>query len=797
MKKSLNGGTDKIQNDINRKQKDEVETEKKMKYLIETTEKISISENLEKLKNRNAERRRTQLIPEIISTKSDRVLFENESQDVENTIIDDLFFSNVPFSDSEEIHFEYEDKVSPPFGILPGWHWNSEKLEYYLSSKVGRIRRKLYISPRVFGGLKDHPHQYDGVRWMWNRFKRSEGGILADDMGLGKTVQICVFLGGLFRSEIVTFILIILPASLMIQWKEELEKWCPKVPKYIYHGVQRVRDESLQSLYINGNGGVLITTFETFRNEKNKLESINLERVQCRYIRTRAGVKTTPNEYLKEQFNQNENIKKGFRIPWDLVIVDEAHKLKNNKTKLFKDFQSLDSYCNILCTGTPFQNKLVELWSLIQCVKPNLLGKTVKVFNHNYMRFISRLGNKESSEIERKEAEMAIKRLKCTIKPFILRRTKQQLALEKKSIDKKEPECLSRINKFDLVLWHSLSREQSESYQEVLDSRLIKRLLDSSDEYSQGKKNNGDLLEAFNLLLKICKHPLLSLGLELQSWRNLLENKQLHEEEPAVRIDAYQDSIETKNCKFDNILNSVSRLPQLNVDLLRNQSSKLQILEIIIPQLIEPSENKVLIFSESLLMLDLIELTILTPNNLDWERLEGRQSLDQRNNNIQSFNNKKEKKILLLSKHVGSTGLNLTKANRVILVEPHWNPTQDEQAISRAYRIGQKRDVIVYRLIAAGTIEDWKFRLQLHKAGFTKTFLGEASQEIAFSKEELKCLFSQSELESEDIQEIIFKFNLNDRHFQVIKKDLKEENIANLEHLIMAYLDFENIQKLE
>lgn len=101
------------------------------------------------------------------------------------------------------------------------------------------------------------------------------------------------------------------------------------------------------------------------------------------------------------------------------------------------------------------------------------------------------------------------------------------------------------------------------------------------------------------------------------------------------------------------------------------------------------------------------------------------------------------------------------------------------------------------RLIAAGTIEDWKFRLQLHKTGLARSFLKGASREVSFTNEELKCLFSHHEIDSSDIQEVIFKFNVNDRHYEALRNDVREDCIREMEPLVMAYLDFENIQRFE
>ncbi|KAJ1609896.1 hypothetical protein OIY81_2207 [Cryptosporidium canis] len=808
--------------------------ESSLNDLIERIEKVKISDNIKirekRIESRNGERRRTKLLDgaDIVgdSEATKNANGEEEELDsVESLLMDERFFSNVPISDSEgksenSVDPEEDDYVEPPYELYPGWCWNSKKKEFCLRSNSGRIRRKMYVSPKVYGNLRDHPHQYDGVRWMWSRFRRSEGGILADEMGLGKTIQVCVFIGALYRSEIASFMLVILPASLMSQWVEELDKWCPKIPKFTYHGASNARDCALKGLYSSERGGILITTFETFRNDVHKLSGVDLRMTRCLHVRNPQGIKVTPKDYLME-ISQSKDPERSHNIPWDIVIVDEAHKLKNCKTKIFKDTQTLKSYCKILCTGTPFQNRLAELWSLIQCVKPNLLGKNIKAFNHNYARHITNLNNEKILDREKKSSEKSINQLKHMIRPFILRRTKQMVSQARNSevstASQETPDSISTIGKYDIVLWHSLSKDQSESYTEILDSHMVSSIIHSCS-VSQSKQKSGAVLEAIICLLKVCKHPLLLLRPEFQTWRALLEEKdpvptdgrQRDEEDEVVEVEAgVEEELNPdltdpprreavyKPPGQELMFSFASRLPQLNIELLREQSAKLKILNILIPRILESRDNKVLLFSESLFMLDLVELTVLAPNNIGWERLEGKQSLDERSSSIDSFNTDKEKRVLLLSKHIGATGLNLTTANRVILLEPHWNPTQDEQAIGRAYRIGQKRDVIVYRLIAAGTLEDCKFRLQLHKSGLANSFLKGAKQGVTFTHEELKHLFSHYDVDSSDIHEVVFKCSVNDKHYEILKDDIGKDCIRDLEPFVMAYLDFENIQKIE
>ncbi|KAH7648273.1 hypothetical protein FG379_000197 [Cryptosporidium bovis] len=641
------------------------EVESKIEDIIEQIESVTISDKqIKKSKEINEknvssfekEVRRTKLITGDFQTgveeksKSEIINPCDYNFQVIDSLNNDTFFSVVPISNSNYADSEgNENNVEPPQEPYKGWYWNSEKMEYYLPSNSGRIKRRMYVSPKVFCKLKDHEYQYDGIRWLWDRFRNSEGGILADEMGLGKTVQVCVFLGGLFRSEIINFILIILPPSLISQWVNELDTWCPKIPKYIYHGSNNVRNSSLSELYKSKMGGILITTFETIRNDIEMLDSINIKKTECNYIRNKEGIKVSRNEYIRDLAESSES---EFNIPWDIVVIDEAHKLKNNKTKLFRDVQNLKSYSNILCTGTPFQNRLTELWSLIQCVKPNLLGKNIKSFKSNYGVLIEKTNNKNIMISEMKSREMAMNHLKNVIKPYILRRNKKLVSsiftvgIEN---DENNDRDTSKISKFDIVLWHSMSVEQLNAYEDVLDSQLVNNVLNDDLIF---KKNNGAVLQTINLLLNVCRHPLLVLKSELQTWRYLLEKNNNNRLEIKEQIDCdFADNSDSYVNKDNNasktdydeeieyIFSSVLSLPQISVELIRKQSTKLQILSLLVPQVVS-TNKKLLIFTESLLMMDLIELTILIPNNVNWERLEGKQTLEQRKKSIHNFNNK-------------------------------------------------------------------------------------------------------------------------------------------------------------
>ncbi|OII78242.1 SNF2 family N-terminal domain-containing protein [Cryptosporidium andersoni] len=720
--------------------------------------------------------------------------------------IDDLFFSTIPLSKTSTIdNYSLNTSNKPPCLLVNGWYWSPEKSEYFLASHSGRLKRKLYVSPKIYCKMKDYPHEYDGIRWLWERVRQGEGGILADEMGLGKTVQISCFIGALFRSELANFFLIILPVSLIQQWKEELNIWCPKIPVFIYHGSTKDRELALEELYNCGHGGILITTYDTLRHDESKLKSIPLNLTKCQFFRNFDGLKISLEQYTLE-IKQNQKIVKDknigslkdmqtprniLEIPWDIVVVDEAHKLKNNKTKLFETIYRIQSHSKILCTGTPVQNRLSELWSLIQCVKPGLLGNTLQSFNNKYCRYLNKLGDKDLTIEEKTLCQSVINNLCNTTKPYILRRTKKIIDQKNETINKLNISdkyniyqasiyLKGEIKKYDIALWHNLSAEQSSIYLEVLDSCIVRNILEFRE---LSAKENSRILEIISILLKICKHPAFVLQDQFQIWRTLLKDNNY------LRCELQEQKV-----KINNLISPSSiayNLIQTDINLLREQSMKLQILWVLVPALTARG-HKILIFSESLDMLNLIELTILSPKQIKWIKLEGKVPKKQRISSIRSFNEQKDILVLLLSKQIGSIGLNLTTADRIIIVDPHWNPAQDDQAIGRAFRIGQKEDVVVYRLISSGAIEDWKFRLQIHKAGIAHFFLHGQKQKVVFTSEELAFIFSYFRPDSCETQNILSSISSDTDYYEKLKEDLGDE-VTKLEPMVIGYLDCANI----
>merc|ERR1719253_395320 len=182
-----------------------------------------------------------------------------------------------------------------------------------------------------------------------------------------------------------------------------------------------------------------------------------------------------------------------------------------------------------------------------------------------------------------------------------------------------------------------------------------------------------------------------------------------------------------------------------SAEALLNQSAKLQCLSELIPSLTKRG-YRMLVFSQSVKMLDLIQILILKPNGIRCLRIDGQTDPMSRADKVAKFNNQRDRfQCMLLTTNVGGVGLNLTSADRVILVDPAWNPATDAQAVDRAFRIGQAKEVRVYRLVMSGMIEDKMFRLQVFKMGLTRTALESSQTHNYFTAREIRALFEWTE----------------------------------------------------
>jgi SNF2 family DNA or RNA helicase len=295
-------------------------------------------------------------------------------------------------------------------------------------------------------------------------------------------------------------------------------------------------------------------------------------------------------------------------------------------------------------------------------------------------------------------------------------------------------------NKTDVVLWLNLTQAQQELYNLYLGSDLMRNINHS--------KCGMEALRGIGLLKKLCNHPLLCLSQEeFNQWRSETITPGGGPAASSSQAPAPETQEEDSFTQTQPAPECQQALPRLRA-LVPNSvqgaallSCKLRVLSVLLPQL-QKRGHRCLIFSQSTRMLDLIQACVLRLLGLKFLRIDGTIEAKDRDLKLQKFHAPESRYFCIcLSCQVGGTGLTITGADRVILVDPAWNPSMDAQAIDRVHRIGQDKDVVVYRLIGAGAIEDKMFRLQIYKRGLTKTYLEQEQQVRFFSQKELKTLF--------------------------------------------------------
>ncbi|XP_010521188.1 PREDICTED: protein CHROMATIN REMODELING 24 [Tarenaya hassleriana] len=565
-----------------------------------------------------------------------------------------------------------------------------------------------------------YPHQREGLKWLWSLHTQGKGGILGDDMGLGKTMQICSFLSGLFHSKLIKRALIVAPKTLLPHWIKELTAVGLSRMTREYYG-NSAKARDYELRYILEDKGVLLTTYDIVRNNSKALQGDN---------------------HFSDDEDEDE-------ITWDYMILDEGHLIKNPSTQRAKSLLEIPSSHRIIISGTPIQNNLKELWALFNFCCPGLLGDK-NWFKENYEHYILRGNDKNASDREKRIGSTIAKNLRDHIQPFFLRRLKSEVFGENDDTAAK----LSKKN--ELVIWLRLTNCQRQLYEAFLKSEIVYSAFD------------GSPLAALTILKKICDHPLL---LTKRAAEDVLEGMEstLTQEEAGVaeRLAMHiADNIDTDDfqAKHDSV------------------SCKISFIMSLLSKLI-PEGHHVLIFSQTRKMLNLIQES-LTSNRYKFLRIDGTTKSADRLKIVNDFQEGNGAPIFLLTSQVGGLGLTLTKADRVIVVDPAWNPSTDNQSVDRAYRIGQKKDVIVYRLMTSGTVEEKIYRKQVYKGGLFKTATEHKEQIRYFSQQDLRELFS---LPKEGFDVSPTQQQLHEEHYNQIKMDeALESHVKFLETLGIA-----------
>eukprot|EP00803_Ostreobium_quekettii_P009166 evm.model.scf_268.3 EVM.evm.TU.scf_268.3 scf_268:59398-67593(-) len=490
-------------------------------------------------------------------------------------------------------------------------------------SKPSGEEKKQVLLPLFEGQLRDY--QLTGVMWLISLYQNGINGILADEMGLGKTIQTIAFLSHLRNNGVMGPFLIVAPLSTLANWMSEFECFAPSIPALMYHGSKQER-EQLRKLKIpagvqaSPDFPVVITSYEIL-------------------------IRDAPH------FHHHR---------FKYVVVDEGHRLKNFDCLLVRQLKMVHTDSRLLLTGTPLQNNLSELWSLLNFLMPDMFP-SLDTFK-NLFDF-QNVGQKGACQaiIEAEREQSIVTKLHNILLPFLLRRMKSdvELALPQKT---------------EVVLYAPMTSYQKE---------LNKQLLDDSVSFQAVSKNGSErelrLSSLNNVLMqmrKICNHPDLILG----------------EIDGSIKFPSPEQLIE--------------------------QCGKLALMDRILKKL-HSKGHKVLIFSQMTKMLDLLD-SFFDEQGHEALRIDGSVPWQERQERINTFNTDPDKWLFLLSTRAGGLGINLTAADTVIIYDSDWNPQQDLQAMDRCHRIGQSKPVLVLRLATSHSVEGKMLRRASNKMALTR-----------------------------------------------------------------------------
>ncbi|MCK5543012.1 MAG: DEAD/DEAH box helicase [Desulfobacterales bacterium] len=431
-------------------------------------------------------------------------------------------------------------------------------------------------------------YQQKGLNWLYFLDSLGFGACLADDMGLGKTIQILGFLSILKLKEKDRTSLLIIPASLISNWENEINRFLPNLkyhiahPGYINSGDKQKNKDKKQNQPVLKKFDLVITTYAMAQRH----------------------------EWMKD-------------FPWRCLILDEAQAIKNPITKQTKCVKKLKADTKITMTGTPIENRLSDLWSLFDFLNPGLLGNA-----REFKSFSGKLKNEPAG----------YRRLKKIVSPFLLRRMKTDKSIAPDLPEKIEMKTFPELTKKQVVLYTDFVEE--------LKSRLVKA--------EQGIQRKGLILSSLMKFKQICNHP-------------------------------------------DQYLGTGEFAPEESGKFIRLGE---------LCETIYAKRERVLVFTQFKEMTNPIAGFLATIFHHKGCIIHGSVNVKKRKQVIEEFQKKEYVPFMVLSLKAGGVGLNLTRANHVIHFDRWWNPAVENQATDRAFRIGQKKGVLVHKFITKGTIED-------------------------------------------------------------------------------------------
>ncbi|KAF9884314.1 hypothetical protein FE257_001892 [Aspergillus nanangensis] len=569
-------------------------------------------------------------------------------------------YDDVEFSDDDRLEFLQE---KPAFTAMnPCSPYKDITMPYSLGLIPAPIAQWL------------RQYQVDGAAFLHELFVYQKGGILGDDMGLGKTVQVIAFLTAAYgktaderdakrmrkmrrsgRDGWYPRTLIVCPGTLIRNWMAELDRWgWWHVDSY--HGENK--ELALQAAR-SGRVEILITTYSTYLHNK---DAVNM-------------------------------------VDWDCVVADECHIIKERTSETTRAMNEVNALCRIGLTGTAIQNKYEELWTILNWSNPGKLGP-VTTWKRTVCHPLKVGQSHDATLHQLSKARKTAKKLVQNLLPqFFLRRMKSLIADQ-------------LPKKVDRVVFCPLTDTQADAYENILTCDIITYIKQSSEkcDCGSGKKAGwccykhlpsgarwqAYVFPAIAILQKLSNHLAILIPQGIDS------NEKQEKDKEMLEI-AVPDQWENLYRTRDSIVNYAN--PEF--------CGKWKVLRRLLKWW-HANGDKVLVFSHSVRLLKMLQMLFhYTSYNVSY--LDGSMSYDDRAQVVDEFNSDPRQFVFLISTRAGGVGLNITSANKVVVVDPNWNPSHDLQAQDRAYRIGQSRDVEVFRLISAGTIEEIVYARQIYK----------------------------------------------------------------------------------
>jgi SNF2 family DNA or RNA helicase len=602
---------------------------------------------------------------------------------------------------------------------------------------VGFAEPQIFLHEHI--GKRVKPHQVDGIRFMWREIitdPKHQGCLLAHTMGLGKTMQVISLLVTIaisaksgdirIRDQVPNHLrktktLILCPPSLIENWHDELLMWrpYPEVLGKLYKIQNQKRPERLRRIsQWAENDGVLILSYELFR-------------------------RTIQNDGKKLSEEEHAQVQRDLLESPTIVVADEAHKMRNAGAKITQVASRFKTTSRIALTGSPLANNLEEYHTMIDWIAPRYLGTMVQ-FRANYSEPISWGLYEDSTPNDKRLSLRKLITLGRNLEPKLNR-------ADISAIEKEMPP------KSEFFITLPLTKLQVKAYN-IYAQALLK---------GNGPNNpcNTKLWQWLHVLGLLCNHPLPFVN-KLDERRYALEQKAKPSQKGKM---AGTDESQGEALPTDVVLSDVGLSPDMIEQALepfqeldeedRLEDPQLSNRAFIVQQIVEESlqiGDKVLIFSHTIPTLNYLEKMLDNIDGCNRCRIDGETNMSTRQEATKAFNKKDSAhNVFLISMKAGGLGLNLQGANRVIIYDFGFNPTWEDQAIGRAYRLGQQKPVYVYRFRAGGTFEDVTYNKAVFKTTLFSRVVDRKNYMSQAKKSLSSYLFDVKDVEQRDLKDAL------------------------------------------